>query len=151
MNARKTTQMRARPERRKNVRPSAQICAPAPKPGVLLITVATCAEAQRFDRSFVFQWAREQEPARCAYWMIQGCPHVKKGATVATSRKRCVGPKLAAQGLPFTSSPCVGKMCERVHECMNCGTVDGAYKLFTCPKCPKNWWRNGAGQRNSPN
>ena len=75
--------------------------------------------------------------------MAQGCTRVKKGATAATSRKRCVGPKFTARGLPFTSSPCayVGKMCERVHECKKCGTVDGMYEHFTCPKCPKNWWR----------
>jgi hypothetical protein len=46
-------------------------------------SVALCAVAERQDRSLVFRWAREQEPPRCAYWMMSaGCPHVKKGAAV---------------------------------------------------------------------
>jgi len=39
------------------------------------------AEKQREDRCEVFQWARCQEPLRCAYWIVADCPNLKAGKT----------------------------------------------------------------------
>jgi hypothetical protein len=39
-----------------------------------------CTEKQREDRSFVFQWARNHDPPRCAYWVVAECPNIKNGA-----------------------------------------------------------------------